>query len=184
MGANGHDMGDGELIRRYLDGDEAAFECLYDRYRKPLYSFLNSMLPGQSAAVDDLYQQTWLRALRGLAGYRHSQRFISWLFRIARNLAIDHVRRRSRAEEVPLSDALPAGPDGIPGRDVAHAERGEALRRAINGLPDDLREVLLMRQQGMPFKEIAVIQRVSINTVLGRMRYAVLRLRKTLADWQ
>ena len=183
MGADDNDRTDGELIESFGAGDQQAFEALYHRYRKPLYGFLNSMLPRQGSLVDDLYQKTWLRAIRNLPSYRHNEKFLSWLFRISHNLAIDHLRRQSRVEEVEFVEETAGTSDRPPWLELSNAELGHALESAVAELPVGLREVFLLRQQGIAFKEIARIQNASINTVLGRMRYAVLRLRSALAEW-
>ncbi len=172
---------DHDLVKKCGDGDDEAFEMLYERYRLQLYSYLNKMLPGQAATVDDLYQQTWIRVLDNLATYREQQRFISWLFRIAHNLAVDHFRRESRFQSVDVDEHLEV-PAGNPWDQIDHEELMAALDVAITELGPDQREVLLLRQQGMPFKEIAVLQKASINTVLGRMRYAIKRLQQLLRD--
>ncbi|MCF7854083.1 MAG: sigma-70 family RNA polymerase sigma factor [Candidatus Pacebacteria bacterium] len=175
---------DGELIKHYRSGDEAAFETLYNRYRKPLYSYLNTMLPGQVEVVDDLYQRVWMRILDKLPAYRDRQKFISWAFRIAHNLAIDHFRSENRRREA-LSERI-TSKDSQPSPDqtVDHDELMVALAKAVEDLPAEQREVFLLRRDGVSFKEIARIQATSINTALGRMRYAVARLRDALAEWR
>jgi len=172
---------DSELITRCRDGDDKAFETLYQRYRLQLYSYLNKLLPGQAPLVDDLYQQTWLRALEVLDGYQEQNRFLSWLFRIAHNLAVDHIRRESKREFVGLDERLP-DPGAAPWERMDEAEIRSRLGKAILELPPDQREVVLLRQQGVPFKEIAEIQQANVNTVLGRMHYAVKKLQQLLAD--
>jgi RNA polymerase sigma-70 factor (ECF subfamily) len=173
---------DGALIRSYLGGDERAFEELYSRYRRRLYSYLNGLLPGQSALVDDLYSQTWTRILEHLPRYHERQRFLSWAFRIAHNLAMDQFRRQAQVVEVELDEQLPAG-SRSPGEAMDREAFDAALDRAIRQLSPEQREVVLLRQAGVPFREIAQIQDTGINTVLGRMHYAVGRLQLLLADY-
>jgi len=172
---------DSDLILRCKDGDEDAFEALYHRYRLQLYSYLNRLLPGQQALVDDLFQEAWMKVLDGLPRYQHQYRFISWLFRIAHNLVIDYIRRESRLEDVPLDENLqvPAA-SPVPWQAMAESERRQQVASAIAELSAEQREVVLLRQQGVAFKDIAEIQRVSINTVLGRMHYAVKKLQRAL----
>ena len=170
---------DGTLIRRYLDGDESAFNVLYERYRRQLYAYLNRLLPGRRAAVDDLYQQTWLRILDALPGYRENDRFLSWALRIAHNLAMDLFRREARRPTAELDERLQSH-DPPPWAGLDAEELQEALKKAVDALPPLQREVVLLRQQGVPFKDIAVIQGTNINTVLGRMHYAVRKLRREL----
>ncbi|NOY80971.1 MAG: sigma-70 family RNA polymerase sigma factor [Kiritimatiellaeota bacterium] len=176
-----NEASDGCLIEAYRSGNEKAFEALYNRYRRQLFSYLNRVLPGRGALVDDLYQQTWLRIIESLPAYREEQKFLSWAFRIAHNLAVDNFRREARREEVEIDERIADETDPPWSRMDREALKG-LLAEAIQDLPEDQREVLLLRQQGIAFKEIARIQGVSINTVLGRMHYAVRKLRRALAD--
>ena len=175
---------DHELIAAYRRGDADQFEVLYQRYRRPLYGYLNRMLPGQAATVDDLFQQTWLKAIDNLERYEDRQTFFSWLARIAHNAAIDHLRREKQQPDVPLDDVDVSEEKEVPWQSLSAAELGRAVEKAVAQLPPDQREVLLLRQQGVPFKEIAALQGAPLNTVLGRMHYAVNRLREILRDWQ
>ena len=175
---------DHELIARYLAGEETAFEQLYHRYRLPLYAFLNGLVAGRRAVADDLFQQTWIRALDALPGYRHESRFFPWLVRIAHNLAMDFFRApaQSRRVEAPEELETIAGPaaESEPWEGLASDEFRATLELAIAQLSVEQREVLLLRRQGMPFKEIARLQDTGINTVLGRMHYAITHLRRQL----
>ena len=173
---------DGDLIRRYTDGDDGAFDILYGRYRRQLYAYLNRLLPGQPQLADDMYQQTWTRVLENLPRYREKQRFLSWAFRIAHNLAVDYFRRDAHVDRVEIDERLP-GQTPEAWRDMDRRDLGAALARAVEALSPEQREVFLLRQQDVPFKEIATIQQTGINTVLGRMHYAVRNLRGLLADW-
>ena len=173
---------DGQLIQRYRDGDENAFEILYERYRRQLYAYLNRQLPGQPAVVDDLYQKTWLRILDNLHRYRDRQKFLSWAFRIAHNLAVDHFRRDGRRQELPVDERIPSKRK-IPREQADMGDLRQVLEQAVQELPHLQKEVFLLRQQDIPFKDIAAIQKVSINTALGRMHYAVRRLRERLREY-
>ena len=177
------ELPDSELVLRCRDGDQQAFETLYHRYRLPLYSYLNKLLPGQSARVDDFYQQTWLRVLDHLEGYREQQQFLSWLFRIAHNLVVDHFRREAKQEFVELDERLP-DPGSAPWHALDDDQFRTEFEQAIAELAPAQREVVLLRQRGVPFKEIAEIQQTGLNTVLGRMHYAVQRLQARLAAWR
>jgi len=179
---------DRELVDAYLAGEASAFDRLYERYRRPLYGYLNQLVSGRGAVVDDLFQQTWIKVLEALPRYREQQKFIGWLFRIAHNLAMDGFRQvgtgqgdgdvaLAEIEEVIAHEGLDAG------EQLADAELKAALNRVIAELGPEQREVLLLRQQGIPFKEIAGIQKTSINTVLGRMHYAVQKIRRDLQEW-
>lgn len=174
---------DNQLIAAYLGGDQAAFATLYERYRRPLYSYLNRMMPGKAATVDDLYQKTWLKAIDHLERYEDRQTFFAWLCRIAHNTAIDQYRRDARQQMVPIDDVSLADEQDEPWQQLSEYELGEALQRAIEALPEEQREVVLLRRQGTPFKDIAELQACSLNTALGRMRYAINNLRQHLQEW-
>ena len=179
-----HDgLSDKELIELYLKNDENAFEVLYQRYRKPLYSYLNKMLPGQPALVDDLFQQTWMKVIKSLERYKDSQNFLAWCIRIGRNLSIDYFRKENKKSMVNYEDiSLIEGGAG-PLQSISESELGQAIGKAVATLPSDQQEVFVLRQQNLSFKEIAEIQNTSLNTTLGRMHYAVNKLRKILKDW-
>jgi RNA polymerase sigma-70 factor, ECF subfamily len=181
-------LDDRECIVRYLSGDVEAMDAMVERYRRPLFGFVRSM-SGSGADADEIFQETWFRALRSLSRYR-SRNFRAWLFRIARNLLIDRQRKRKpdlsidaeNADGVALGSVLPgsdAGPDEV----AAALETGRRVGSAVARLPVEQREVFVMRvQSGLTFREIAVIQKVSINTVLARMQYALRKLREELRE--
>ncbi len=175
-------MTDKKLIQKYLHGDEQAFNALYQRYRKPVYAYLNNMLNNRRDIVEDVFQQTWTRAIAALDKYRDDGSFIAWIYRIARNLTIDYFRREKRYTENPddcdIPDDAPA-----PSENDANRELEVALERAIAELPEAQREVVCLRQNGVAFAEIATIQGVGINTALSRMHYAVDKLRRKLQDF-
>lgn len=174
------------LIAAYAGGDAEAFDRLYARYRLPLYGYLNRLVPGDAATVDDLFQQTWSRVLDALPRYREGQRFLSWCFRIAHNAAMDHYRGVPK-EQVELSEEVEAVVPDDQARTAWELLAGEELHAAladgIKRLAAEQREVVLLRQQGLSFQEIADVQRSPLNTVLGRMHYAVRHLRRHLAAW-
>lgn len=179
------DRSDPELIGAFLVGDEAAFEALYERYKRQLYAFLNH-LSGNAGVADEIFSETWLRVIDKLQRYRDDGRFSAWLFRIARNLFNDRCRRLKRRAEVALNDEAPppvAAPVWDDPREfLANCELGEEIADALQKLPDDQREVFLLRYEDFSFKEIAAMQNCSINTVLSRMQYALRALRKRLAE--
>ena len=177
---------DTDLIDRYRGGDVPALEALVERYRRPLFAFIHNMTEGRLDA-DEIFQEVWFRVLRNLATYEE-RNFLGWLMRIARNLVIDRVRRRKpsvsldqEAEEGgTLVDRL-ASPTPGPYAEAEGHELGQRIAAAVRALPVEQREVFLLRVEGeVPFKEIARMQRVSINTALARMHYAVGKLRETL----
>ncbi len=176
---------DFELIEKYLNNNCAAFDILYSRYRRPLYAYLNRLLPGQHALADDIFQNTWIKVVRQLPKYKHSEKFMAWVTRIAHNLAIDHFRKSKREilTEDTESSRLFAEIGNEPWRNLDTSELAKSLEICVGKLKDEQREVFILRQNDMGFKEISEIQSVSINTALGRMQYAIKNLRNCMSDW-
>lgn len=181
------EAGDGALIAAFVRGDERAFEQLYGRYKRQLYGFLNNLIVNDPAEVDEVFEETWLRVLEKLPRYRDEGRFSAWLFRIGRNIFIDRIRKNRNvaaaldldAEEAPQV----AGPESLePDQELELGEVGDVIAQAVERLPVEQREVFLLRQQELAFKEIAEIQGCSINTVLGRMQYAMKSLRRLIRE--
>ena len=180
MSAKYGDLTDQQLIRMFLKGDETAFENLYMRYKKALYGFLNNLIKN-SADADEIFSDTWIKVIDQLPRYHDNGKFSAWLFRIARNAFYDRCRRRSTAGEVEFDDAildetmtaLVPSPD----RAMGSEELGKLILDGLDELQVEQREVFLLRQQELSFKEIAEIQSCSINTVLSRMQYALKNLR-------
>ena len=180
------ELSDSELINSFLKDELSAFEALYERYRKQLYAYLHRLLPGQHALVEDIFQQTWIKVISQLHGYRHNQKFLAWVIRISHNLAIDHFRKTKREGQNDFGDdksPLLSDEKYEPWKNIDSVELSEALENCIQKLPTDQREVFLLRQEDISFKEIAEIQKCSINTALGRMQYAVRNLQKQLSGW-
>lgn len=177
---------DGELIQSYLSGDSESFTVLYDRYRRPLYAFLNKLLEN-SSAVDDLFQQTWLKAIRNFPSYENKQKFFAWLSMIAHNLAMDYYRQQKRNAEDPLDEGV-YNMRCSEGEEVwarmSEEEFDVAFEQALSMLPDEQKEVVILRRDGLSFKEIAAIQKCPLNTALGRMNYALKTLRNSLMAWR
>lgn len=174
---------DSELLQRCRRGETTAFDELYQRYRLPLYSYLNRLVPGRGQVADDLFQQTWMKVLENLDRYSEQQRFVSWLFRIAHNVAVDYLRQDLRHEMVEVTEAS-AVDESVPWAAMDRQVLAAAIEQVTAVLAPEQREVLLLRQQGVGFREIAEIQQTSINTVLGRMHYAVKHLRRRLAEYR
>ena len=191
MKENGQERDDQELIREYLAGSDESFNVLYERYKSLLYGYLNRLLGGDSACADDLFQQTWIRAVDQLGRYEDRQQFSAWLLRIAHNLAIDHFRKSGRLSQVevvsldePESGIEVSGTNDEPWRAMHREELEKAIAEAVKKLAPELREVFLLRREDVPFKEIARIQNSPINTVLARMQYALKNLRRQLVEWK
>jgi len=177
------DGSDNELIKLYLRGGNDAFDILYERYKRQVYSYLSRLLSGSKAECDDLFQQTWLRIIKRLPEYQCRQRFLAWAMRIAHNLAMDHFRRNSRRniDVVDLQD-YNFNSEKEPWREMDRGELSQVIERAIEQLVPELREVFLLRLEQVSFKEIAEIQGCSINTALGRMQYALKNLQRFITD--
>ncbi len=178
---------DQELIRMYVSGSELGLEVLIDRYKSKLYTSIYLLVKDDYLA-EDIFQDTFIKVINTLRSGRYNEegKFLPWVMRIAHNLVIDYYRKERRTPVVVNSD-------GFDIFDVLHFadESAEArmireqthkdLRKMIQLLPDDQKEVLIMRHYGeMSFKEIADVTDVSINTALGRMRYALNNLRKMM----
>ncbi|MBR0460074.1 MAG: sigma-70 family RNA polymerase sigma factor [Victivallales bacterium] len=173
---------DSELVDRCRRHDDAAFNVLYNRYRLQLFSYLHKLLPGNRSLVDDIFQQVWMKALSYWDRYNDQQRFLAWLCRIGHNLVMDHYRSEARGEKVELTDNLPSEYVGA-GERIDREILEKALGNALADLSPEQREVVELRQKGVSFKEIAEIQNSNLNTVLGRMHYAVNKLKVLLRDY-
>ena len=179
---------DKELIERYQDGDVHSFELLIGRYQKQVYSYILTLVKDKQLA-DDVFQDTFVKVIQTVKSkaYKDDGRFLQFAMRIAHNLVIDHFRKENRIPTVESSSEDYNYIDNVPITD-ASVEQGmivdqghSDLHRMIAFLPDEQREVLRMRIfDDMSFKDIADITNVSINTALGRMRYALINLRKMM----
>jgi RNA polymerase sigma-70 factor (ECF subfamily) len=192
-------MADDELLDRYAAGDVEAFAVLLQRYQRPLFNFIARAVRDLDAATD-LTQEAFARVVQHADGFNRGAKFSTWIYAIARNLCIDHSRRMKHRRHASL-DATPGAGQGEDGGvawveriagDGPDAERGtasvdvrERIARAVNALPDEQREVFLMRNlQHMSFAQIAVVVEAPENTVKSRMRYALERLQTELADYE
>ncbi|NCC59098.1 MAG: sigma-70 family RNA polymerase sigma factor, partial [Synergistales bacterium] len=181
------DTDDAALLAAWRRGDTEALGQLVGRYKRPLFSFLHRFAsdPGQA---DEWFQETWVRAIQHMNLFRQ-RNFPGWLFRIAHNLIIDQARRKKPdgSLDAPLPDSgIPLG-DTIPAATLSPAleaggrDLGRQIEAAVNTLPFEQREVFWLRMDsGLPFKEIARLQRTSVNTALARMQYALGKLRAAL----
>ncbi len=180
---------DWELLQRYREGQVAALEALVDRHRRPLYGFILNMVHNPVEA-DEVFQEVWLRAIRKLETY-WQKNFAGWLMRIAHNLVVDQIRKHkpiycldqppAEGGETPRDRIAAATPD--PAEQALRRELRERVARAVDTLPTEQKAVFLLRVEAdLPFKDIAEIQEVSINTALARMQYALTKLRTLLKE--
>ena len=185
-------LSDQELLNSYLLGDESAISTLMERHKKRVTDYINLMAKDRDIA-DDIFQETMIKVLRFLreGRYTESGRFLSWVMRIAHNQVIDHFRQIKQQNQVTESDAgydilntRKFSDDTVEDRIVV-SQIQDDIRKLVNYLPEEQREVVLMRYfNGLSFKEIAEMTNVSINTALGRMRYALINLRKLVEEHQ
>jgi RNA polymerase sigma-70 factor (ECF subfamily) len=179
---------DAKLMRRYASGDLAAFAVLYERHKGPLFRYLLRQARSREVA-EDLFQEVWSRIVSSRARYVPLARFSTFLFSIGHNCFIDHCRRKaniptSQADSLEnhderLADSSHLGPE----RQTASQQLGERLRAALSRLPDEQREVfVLYEESGLSLHEIAAITGVGMETAKSRLRYALAKLRQSLAD--
>ena len=171
---------DKKLINKYLKGNQEAFEMLYGRYKNKLYSYLNNLVPGQPHLADDFYQQTWIKAIDNLHKYKHTAPFFAWLSRIAHNLFVDYCRKNKTVQNNEILNNYSS--IKTPSKEFERKELETAFAASLERVEPVQREVFLLRQNGVSFKEIAKIQDTGINTVLGRMRYALEKLRELMIE--
>jgi len=198
--ASRSEIADEALMIRFQNGDRSAFTLLVRRHQAPLYNFALRQLRSSSAA-EEVVQDAFVRVVHNAAEFKHASRFSTWVYTITRNLCIDHVRKRSLRNHPSLDEPKLAGSDGGSDgptlgdrtadgranveRTAVAAEIRERLLSAVDELPDEQREVFLLREvSNVPFKEIAEIVGVSENTVKSRMRYALERLQAALSDFE
>jgi len=178
---------DPALIEMYLKGDESALEILINRHSQRIYSFVFSKVFDKDVA-EDIFQDTFIKVINTLkrGSYNEEGKFLPWVMRIAHNLVIDHFRKNNRMPKFEGNDDFNIfsliGDSSLNAEKQLIKDQVETdLRKLIEELPDDQKEVLIMRMyKDMSFKEISEITGVSINTALGRMRYAIINLRKII----
>jgi RNA polymerase sigma-70 factor (ECF subfamily) len=178
---------DSVLVRDYISGDEKALEVLINRHNQRISSFIYSKVLDRDV-TEDIFQDTFIKVIKTLkkGSYSEEGKFLPWVMRIAHNLIIDHFRRNKRMPMFEGSDDFNIF--SVIGDEKPNVEKqlikdqiDTDLRFLIEELPDDQKEVLLMRiYRDMSFKEISENTGVSINTALGRMRYALINLRKII----
>ncbi|MBI1289097.1 MAG: sigma-70 family RNA polymerase sigma factor [Flavobacteriales bacterium] len=182
-------LSDQELIRLYVQGEEICFEELVNRHKDRLFTYLVLLLKDRNLA-EDFFQDTLVKVIHTLKSGRYLEegKFRPWVLRIAHNLVIDHFRKLKKmrmqhsTDEFDVFEVISCedlNREEVFVQDQIHSD----LRKLVTMLPEDQKEVLLMRVYAkMPFKEIAWVTEVSINTALGRMRYALINLRQLMED--
>jgi RNA polymerase sigma-70 factor (ECF subfamily) len=178
---------DQNLVKQYVQGNEACLETLINRHKDRIFTTI-ILIVKDSYIAEDLFQETFIKIIKNLkkGKYNEEGKFLPWAIRIARNMAIDYFRKMKRMPTVTGSD----GEDvfrkiklAVDNREeeMIRTEKENMVRDVISRLPEEQRQVLILRHYGdLSFKEIAEMTGVSINTALGRMRYALNNMRKMM----
>ena len=187
---NLHGLSDQMLVEQFVKGDSKSFEMLIERHRNRLFSYIFYTVKNRHLA-EDIFQETCIKAITSMLDGRYSEsgRFLPWITRIAHNLIIDHFRQEKQLNvchtdnfAIPVLNSPQYSDHTIEDalvQDQIYAD----IRNLIEYLPDEQKEVILLRHYGdMSFKEIADYTHVSINTALGRMRYALMNLRRLIKE--
>jgi len=182
-----NEFSDRQLVSKFIEGSEVAFEELVNRHKSKIYTAIYLIVKDNYVA-EDLLQETFIKAINTIKGGRYNEegKFLPWIMRIAHNLAIDFFRRAKRYPTIVMEDGssvfntMEFSEDSIESVQIKKDSHSK-LRKLIQELPEAQREVLIMRHyMQMSFQEIAEATDVSINTALGRMRYALINLRKKM----
>lgn len=180
---------DEELIKNYVSGNDACFEMLIKRYKSKVYTAIYLVIQDEYVA-EDIFQETFIKVIHTLRSGKYDEKgkFLPWVIRIARNLAIDYYRKVRKmpmitsSEGEDIFEALRFSDDNRES-DMIQKHEAYTVRELIKELPDEQKEVLILRHYGeLSFKEIADLTNVSINTALGRMRYALFNLKKLIRE--
>ena len=182
---------DALLVKNYMAGDENALSILINRHQSKIYGFIYSKISDRDIS-DDIFQDTFVKVIKTLKSnsYNEEGKFLPWVMRIAHNLIIDHFRRNKKmpmfreTEEFSIFSIMTDHSLTVENQMISDQVQ-EDLKKIIEELPEDQKEVLVMRiYQDLSFKEISELTGVSINTALGRMRYALMNLRKVIDKHQ
>lgn len=182
-------LSDQALIDLYLQGNEKAFAELLHRHQQKIYTSIYLFVKDREQA-EDLFQDVFIKIIDTLkkGGYNHEGKFSQWAVRIAYNMCVDQFRRNKRRtkvsgnDEFDIFDVLEL-PDENREDEMIRSETHSRIRQLVDQLPEEQREVVILRHYAdMSFKEISQLTRVSINTALGRMRYALINIRKMMEE--
>jgi RNA polymerase sigma-70 factor (ECF subfamily) len=182
---------DALLVKKYVEGDENALNVLINRHQSKIFGFIYSKISDRDIS-NDIFQDVFIKVIKTLKSksYNEEGKFLPWVMRIAHNLIIDHFRKNKKmpmfreTEEFSIFSIMSDNSLTIENKIIREQVEID-LKKLIEGLPADQKEVLMMRMyQDMSFKEISEITGVSINTALGRMRYALMNIRKVIDKHQ
>ena len=181
---------DQELVKKFIQGDQLSIEVLITRHKNKVYTYIFLIVKNQQLA-EDIFQDTFIKVIRSLkeGKYKDNGKFVSWVIRIAHNLTIDHFRKEKQINtcsnedyEADIFNSKKMS-DGTIEDTLVENQIVQEVRLLIQELPEDQKQVILLRHYGgLSFKEIAEQTDVSINTALGRMRYALINLRKLIEE--
>ena len=180
-------LNDQQLIYSYLDGNEKAFEVLLTRHKAKIYTQIYLFVKS-TALAEDIFQEVFIKIIDTLrkGKYNHEGKFLQWALRISYNMCVDNFRRTKRRPKVSqtdtfdIFDVLKSGDDNAEDL-IMKSQTHQKIRSLVDALPPEQREVVILRHYAdMSFKEISENTGVSINTALGRMRYALINLRKLI----
>lgn len=187
---NKTELTDHELVKQFMEGKQSSFETLVKRHKDKVYTYIFLMVKNDHLA-NDIFQETFIKVVKSLnvGRYQENGKFISWVIRIAHNLIIDHFRKEKQMRtysndeyETDIFNSTQFA-DNTVEDDLIQDQIKMDVRKLVDQLPDEQREVILLRHfTGLSFKEIAEQTNVSINTALGRMRYALINLRKLIEE--
>ena len=182
-------LSDQQLISNYLNGDRSSLEHIIKRHQNKVFGYILMMIKDKSLA-EDIFQDTYIKVVKKLqsGSYKEEGKLLQWVMRIAHNLVIDHFRQSGRVSmargstDYDIFDTIDMM-EGSVEDEMITKQIHKDVRKLIRYLPDEQKRVLIMRHYGnMSFKEISRITDVSINTALGRMRYALINLRKLIEE--
>ena len=181
---------DHELVKQFVDGEQSSFEILVNRHKDKVYTYIFLMVKNDHLA-NDIFQETFIKVVKSLnlGKYQENGKFISWVIRIAHNLIIDHFRKEKQMKtfsndeyETDIFNSSKFSDNNVE-EDIIQEQIKTDVRKLVDYLPEEQKEVILLRHfVGLSFKEIADQTDVSINTALGRMRYALINLRKLIEE--
>jgi RNA polymerase sigma-70 factor (ECF subfamily) len=181
----GHTPEDSALMLRYKDGDTAAFEMLYRRHNDALYRYLLRLCRHQATA-EDVFQEVWGKIIKARASYRPTAKFTTFMYRVAHNCFIDHVRRNKRhSNNVELEPELHTDASELPETLTERSLAKERLTLALRDLPEEQRDVFLLHEEGgLSVDQIASVTGCNRETAKSRLRYAVKKLRSAIEEPQ
>lgn len=184
-------LSDNQLIALFTEGDIKSFEHLINRYKDRIYTSILFLVKDKYLA-EDLFQDVFIKIIDTIKQNRYNDegKFLSWALRIAHNLCVDHFRKVKRTPSIRTTDGYDVmewikATDDTPERKIVRTQSYDRVRRMLDLLPEEQKEVIVLRHYGnLSFKEIAGLTNTSINTALGRMRYGLINLRKMMTEKQ